>query len=483
MKIKLFNSSSRELEIFTPLKPGQVSIYTCGPTVYNYPHIGNWTAFIYWDILVRMLLANDLQVNRTINITDVGHLTSDADDGEDKLLAQTKKEKKTAWEIARFYTDYFLENFQALNLTPPTHFARATDFIPRQLEMIRILKQKGYTYQTSDGLYFDTSLFPTYADFARLNIDSLKAGARVDFNPEKKNPTDFALWKFSKPDEKRDMEWLTPSDLLDNPSELKTGFPGWHLECSAIIKATLGDTIDIHAGGIDHIPIHHTNEIAQSEATNGVKLANFWLHCEFLNSNGKKISKSFNNGYRLEDLIEKGFTPLDFKLFVIQGHYRNQRNFTFKNLQSATNRLKNWRNVAVIRHQIHSRYQEESSNQSQLGLLTASNAILQAVNNDLDTPQALAIIDDIFNKIDSSPLDKIPYDQLMVLLELIDQLFGLQLLSTTPDMDDKTKQLLIKRQLARQQNDWATSDQIRDQLKIQGYQVKDTSNDSRWQYL
>ena len=293
MSLKLHNTLTRQLEPFVPLSNDKVTLYTCGPTVYNYLHVGNWAAYIYWDVLVRTLTANDYTVERVMNITDVGHLTSDADEGEDKLEKGARREGKTAWQVAEFYAEDFMEGMNNLGLLLPTHLTKATEFIPQQLELVRILKEKGYTYQISDGIYFDTSKFTTYADFAKLDIAAQKAGARVTFNDEKRNASDFALWKFTPVNEKRDMEWATPDDLVDG--EPKNGFPGWHLECSAMAMSILGPTIDIHTGGIDHIPVHHTNEIAQSESASGKPFAKYWLHNNHLKVEGTKISKSLGN--------------------------------------------------------------------------------------------------------------------------------------------------------------------------------------------
>jgi len=351
MTLALHNTLTKKTEDFTPANNNAVSLYTCGPTVYNYLHVGNWAAYIYWDTLVRALAANGYEVNRVMNITDVGHLVSDADEGEDKLEKGARREGKTAWEIAELYTEDFMTGMEKLGLILPTHIARATDFIPQQLDLVRILKEKGFTYQIEDGIYFDTSLFPSYATFAGLDLEAQKAGARIEFNPEKRNPSDFALWKFTPKDEVRDMEWDTPSDLLD--SGARKGFPGWHLECSAIAMSILGPTIDIHTGGIDHIPVHHTNEIAQSESASGKQFAHFWLHNNHIKSEGTKISKSLGNGYTLQDLKEKGFDPLDYRMFVLQSQYSNEGNFTFENLQAAKNRRHHWRNAAALRHQTH----------------------------------------------------------------------------------------------------------------------------------
>ncbi|MBC7459091.1 cysteine--tRNA ligase, partial [Candidatus Saccharibacteria bacterium] len=325
MSLKFHNQLSHSVESFTPLAEGKVSLYTCGPTVYNALHVGNWTAYIYWDTLVRVLQANDLTVDRVMNITDVGHLVSDADDGEDKLEKGAKREGKTAWEVAAYYTDDFLEGMKRLNLIAPTYISKATDYIEQQLELVRVLQSKGFTYQINDGIYFDTAKFPSYDEFAGLDLDAQKAGARVEYNPEKRNHSDFALWKFTPAGETRDMEWETPANLTDDGKE-RPGFPGWHLECSAMAMSLLGNTIDIHTGGIDHIPVHHTNEIAQSEAATGQTFAHYWLHNNHLKVNGTKISKSLDNGYTLDDLEEKGYTPIDFRLFVLQSSYHNESN-------------------------------------------------------------------------------------------------------------------------------------------------------------
>lgn len=352
MSLQFHNQLSRTIEPFTPQREGIVTLYTCGPTVYNTLHVGNWAAYVYWDVLVRLLEAEGLEVQRVLNITDVGHLVSDGDDGEDKLEKGARREGKNAWQVASFYTDDFVKGMELLGLRPPTFMAKATNYIPAQLDLVRRLKEKGHTYQITDGIYFDTATFPRYDDFAGLHLDEQKAGARVEFNPEKRNPSDFALWKFTPEGTSRDMQWPTPADLTDEGIE-RAGFPGWHLECSAMILSLLGETIDIHTGGIDHIPVHHTNEIAQSESATGAPLSRFWLHNNHLKADGTKISKSLDNGYTLDQLHEKGYTPQDFRLFVLQSHYRSEGNFTFDNLTAAQHRLHRWRNVAALRHQIH----------------------------------------------------------------------------------------------------------------------------------
>ena len=487
MALKFYNTLTSQVDEFVSQTDGKVTLYTCGPTVYDYQHIGNWAAYIYWDTLVRILTINDYEVDRAINITDVGHLVSDADEGEDKLEKGARRDGKTAWEIAKFYMDDFIEGTKKFGFITPQHIARATDFIPQQLDLVRKLKNKGYTYQIDDGIYYDTSKYPKYADFANLDLESLKAGARIEYNSEKRSPSDFALWKFTPIGKKRDMEWPTPNDLLENISDdsQKMGFPGWHLECSTIAMTLLGETIDIHTGGIDHIPVHHTNEIAQSEAVTGVRFCNYWLHNNFIKVDGTKISKSLGNGYTLTDLENRGFSPLDFRLLVLQGNYRSEGNFTFESLQAAKNRLQNWRNLAALRHQIHDTLQsdnEKIKNDETLSLYAASQAMIEAVNNDLGTPEALKIVDDAFSKVSNTALANINRDSFVQLIETIDSVLGFQLIDSTPDISDEAKQIIIERRQARLQKDWAKSDKLRDKLSSINILIRDTEQDSIWEY-
>lgn len=475
MTLKFYNTPTGQTDEFISQVKNKVSLYTCGPTVYSYPHIGNWAAYIYWDILVRILIANNYEVDRVINITDVGHLVSDADEGEDKLEKSARLEGKNAWEIAKFYTNDFLDGIKRLGLIAPQHIAKATDYIPQQLNLVRALKEKGFTYQINDGIYFDTSKFPKYADFANLDLKEQKAGARVEFNPEKRNHSDFALWKFTPDGEKRDMEWETPTDLLEVEQKNKMGFPGWHLECSAMAMSILGNTIDIHTGGIDAIPVHHTNEIAQSEAATGVRFSNYWLHNNFLKINGAKISKSLGNIYSLNDIEAKGFSLLDFRMFVLQCNYRNESNFTFDNLQAAKNRLNNWRNIAAIRHQIH-------DTDKTVSLYASSQAIIEAVDDDLGTPEALMVVDKALSQITNASLNTIDRQAFVQLLETVDATLGLQIVGTTPDISDESKRILIERNQARSQKDWKKSDKLRDQLLAAGIIVRDNESSSVWEY-
>ena len=446
--MKLYNQITKNVAEFVPQDQNNIKIYTCVPTVYSYAHIGNFSSYIYWDLLVRTLSLNGYQVNRVLNLTDVGHLSSDADEGEDKLEKGAKREGKTVWEIADKYITAFLKDFRALNLTEPTKIARATDYIEADIALVKKLIDKGYTYETSDGIYYDTSKFEKYADFARLNLEKLKAGARVEFNSEKRNASDFAVWKYIKPGEDHAMQWEFNG---------KMGYPGWHLECSTIIHEELGEPIDIHTGGIDHIPIHHTNEIAQSEAAFDEKLSHYWLHCNFITIDGQKVSKSLGNIYTLDDLREKGYSPYDFKLWVLQGHYRSDRNFSFEDLNAAKNRRLNWRNRVA------------ESYQKDLSSSFIKETALSFVDNDLNSAELMAYIDDNTLSLDD--------------WRFIDQLLGLDLLKTSPDLTDELKEQIKARENARRAGDYATADALREKLAENKITVLDTENGSIWQYL
>lgn len=489
MTVKLHNTLTKKVDIFTPIEPKKVKLYTCGPTVYNYLHIGNWAAYIYWDTLVRMLRYADFEVERVMNITDVGHLVSDADDGEDKMEKGARREGKTAWAVAEHYTADFLAGMKTLNLIEPEHIVKATDFIEQQLELVRVLKNKGFTYQINDGIYFDTSKFPRYADFAELDINAQQAGARVVYNTDKRNHSDFAVWKFTPNNEVRDMEWETPQDLLElaggGVGGAVMGFPGWHLECSAMATAILGDTIDIHTGGIDHIPVHHTNEIAQSEAASGKQFANYWLHNNHLRSEGKKISKSLNNGFTLTDIAGKGYSAMDYRMFVLQSQFQTESNFSWENLTAAKNRLNNWHSYAVLRHQTHDTLKNDTTKNidSNSSLLAANRALYEALSNNLNTPEVLQLVDEAFSKLDKLDLDEIHQNSLKQLLETIDDLLGLNIVQSTPDITDNHKKIIIDRNRARDNKDWAKSDELRDQLIAQGILLRDTQSGAIWSYI
>ena len=446
--MKLYNTATRKLETFKPL--GEVvKIYTCGPTVYDFPHIGNYAAYTYWDLLVRTLKANGYKVKRVLNLTDVGHLTSDGDEGEDKLEKGAAREGKSPFEVAEFYSNVYLDNYKKLELLPADVIARATNYIEEDIESVELMTKNGFTYETEDGVYYDTSKFPAYADFAKLDLTGLQAGARIGFSAEKHNVSDFAVWKFIKPGEKHAMRW----DYLGRP-----GYPGWHLECAAIIHKELGEPIDIHTGGIDHIPVHHTNEIAEAYAAYGKELARLWLHCDFITIDGQKISKSLGNTYTLEDLAERGFSPMDYKMCLLSGHYRGTRNFTFESLAAIKNRRLNWRN------RIAECYQTDTSS-------TTSDAfakILEAVNNDLNSAEAFALIDNSELTLDD--------------WKKIDDLFGLRLIAETPNVSDEIMDKITQREKAREIKDFKRADEIRDELLAQNIALKDSINGPVWYY-
>ena len=474
--MKLYNTLTRNKDELKPLGE-TVKVYTCGLTVYSQPHIGNWVGYIYWDVLIRLLEHEDIRVERTQNITDVGHLTSDDDAGEDKMEAGARREGKTAWDVAERYIKIADdEAYDLLKLTRPDHLARATDYIKQQIKFAEDLESKGFTYAIEgDGLYFDTSKLPDYGKLARLDIDGLEAGARVSVEG-KRNITDFAIWKFSPSNMKRDMEW---------PSPWGVGFPGWHLECSVIARETLGDQIDIHTGGIDHIPVHHTNEIAQTESVTGKQFSQIWLHNNHIKVDGRKMSKSLGNIVTLSDIITRGYSVMAFKLLVLSKHYRTEGNFTWDILDAAQSRLENWRNYAALRHQTHDTLDnedEKNDRQNNVSFLATNHAIVEALENDLDTPKALAIIDEAFGRIDHAPIDNIHRRSLVRLLETIDELLGLDLLNSTSDISDDSKRLIVQRERARDEKNWQVSDELRDELLELGIVIRDTPSGSIWSY-
>lgn len=448
--MKLHNTLTRKVETVKPLKDKEIKLYVCGLTVYSQPHIGNWVAYIYWDILVRTLRASGFKVEHVQNITDVGHLTSDEDAGEDKMSVGALREGKTAWEVADKYIKVAKhEAFELLTLTQPDHMPRATDYIPQQIAFVKELEKKGYTYTLNDGVYFDTSKLDNYGELARLDIKGLRFGARVA-DTGKNNPTDFALWKLSDPTEKRDMEWDSPWGK---------GFPGWHLECSVMAREILGDQIDIHTGGIDHIPVHHTNEIAQTEAVTGKKFSGSWVHANHLKVNGTKIAKSKGNGIALQDILDKGFSAQAFKLMVLSKHYRTEGNFTWEILEASQNRLNNWQAAADLR------WQRPPS--------TENVDIVESFRDDLNTPKALAGIDNYFETVSSK--HKSPAIEA---LESIRDLLGIDLLKD--DIPKEQKQLIADRQKARDEKNFEESDRIRDELKKQKLNIRDTDSGQIW---
>jgi cysteinyl-tRNA synthetase len=473
---KIYNTLSRELEVFQPLHLEVVNIYTCGPTVYDYQHIGNFRSFIFEDVLVRILKEQGYQVKRVMNITDVGHLTSDEDTGEDKLEIGAKREGQTAWEVARKYEQYFLDDFASLNLLPPDSLIRATKMIAQQIALIQVLQSKGFTYQIEDGIYYDSTKFTHYGDLARLDLEGLKAGARVEMVKGKKHPSDFALWKFSPKDIHRDMEWESPWGV---------GFPGWHLECSTIAMQELGPELDIHCGGVDHIPVHHTNEIAQSEAATGKRFAKYWLHNEFLTVDGRKMSKSLGNFYTLNDLKDKGFKPLDFKMFCYSANYRSKINFTWESLKASQISLARLREaIQEISDFAREDGQQENNNQLRSkSYQQAGQAFESAMLDDMNTPAALAVVWEVIHtnsKIyqEMSNLEKLQF------IEIVDSYLGLELFldKTVPltnlEIPSLVEELVKQRQQARLIKNWTEADRLRKQIEKEGYTVLDIAKDS-----
>ncbi len=465
-KVELYNTLTRKKEELRTLEPGKVKMYTCGITVYSHPQIGNWVAYIYSDVLTRTLIAAGYEVERVQNITDVGHLVSDDDAGEDKMEKGAKAEGLTAWDVAEKYIKIANEEgYEKLRLLKPK-LVRATDLIKEQIEFVEDLEKKGVTYVIEDeGVYFDTSKLDDYGKLARLDIGGLEAGARVDVGG-KKNITDFALWKFSPKDQKRDMEWDSPWGK---------GFPGWHLECSTIARENLGDQIDLHTGGIDHIPVHHTNEIAQTEMLTGIKpFSRLWFHNNFMKVDGAKLSKSLNNSYTLEDIEKKGYSLDAFRLLVLSSHYRTEGNFTWEIMDAAQNRLKNWQAMADLRWQLpEDGYPRSAESHTQI--------ILDALSNDLDTPAALNAFElelgYLKHDFGHGQAD-LRFDEFTKFLEYMKNITGIDLIK--PDISEEQKKLLDQRQEARDNKDFTESDRIRDELKGQGIEVRDDASGQIW---
>jgi cysteinyl-tRNA synthetase len=463
--MKVQNTLTRKLDEITPLEDNKIKLYTCGLTVYSQPHIGNWVAYIYWDVLVRALKDAGYDVTRVQNITDVGHLTSDEDAGEDKMLKGALTEGITAWQVAEKYMAIADdEAYNKLGLLRPDHMPRATEYISQQIAFVEELEKKGYTYVIADGVYFDTNKLSDYGKLARLDIEGLQFGARVA-DTGKKNPTDFAVWKFSDPAEKRDMEWDSPWGK---------GFPGWHLECSVMARELLGDQIDIHSGGIDHIPVHHTNEIAQSEAVTGKQFSNYWLHNNHLKVEGEKMAKSIGNIYTLQDLTDKGFDLEAFKLMILSKHYRTEGNFTWDILKASQNRLSSYRAMAD-----HVWQASEDGAVSIDDIEWAQANIRFALQNDLSTPQALTVLSQLEDAITTKGIAKASQAAFKAFLDWIDDVLGLTL-SKRADISNEQQLLIKERQEARDDQNWEIADRLRNQLLEQGIEIKDTPRGQIW---
>lgn len=438
--IRIYNTLSRSVEEFKPINPPNVGMYSCGPTVYDYAHIGHMRTYVGTDILIRVLKLNNYKVHHVMNITDVGHLVSDADMGEDKMEKGARKLGLSVWEIAKKFESQFKESCNILNIILPKDLMHATDYISDQIELIKRLEIKGFTYKTNDGIYFDTFKFPEYYQLSHQNPDELKAGARVEMG-EKKNISDFALWKFSPQNEKRQMEWESPWGK---------GFPGWHIECSAMSMKALGESFDLHTGGVDHINIHHTNEIAQSEVATGKQFVKYWTHFNHLLVEGEKMSKSLGNIFTVEDIKTRGYDPISLRYLFLQTHYRQEMNFTWDALgaaQKALNRLRKF-------------YFE-----SNFGEVKIPKDFNDAVNDDMNIPKALSIVWDNISDLNKSTFDK------------IDSILGLNLAvykEINVDIPDNITELVNLREKARKDKNFEEADNIRKQIEQKGYILEDT---------
>tara|TARA_B100000686_G_scaffold354606_1_gene465772 strand:+ start:2367 stop:3758 length:1392 start_codon:yes stop_codon:yes gene_type:complete len=454
MSVKFYNTRTRNKDIFSPIVPGKVGLYTCGPTVYYHAHLGNMRAYVFADLLKRVLLLADYDVNHVMNITDVGHLVSDGDDGEDKMEVGKAREGLNAWQLAEKYTQSFIGFCEKVNILPPSTMCKATDHITEQIALVQQLEDRGLTYKTDDGIYFDTSKFQSYGDMAKLDIEGLEGGKRIA-DTGKKSLTDFALWKFSPADKQRDMEWDSPWGK---------GFPGWHIECSAMSMHYLGDQFDIHTGGIDHIPVHHTNEIAQAEgATGKAPFVNVWLHCEFLQfGDNVKMSKSKGETLTIDTLIEKGYDPLAYRYLMLTAHYRSPVKFTWESLDAAQKTLSRLRSKACAL------VQGDAKDSRKVKDLT--DAIKGHLFDDLNSAAALA---DIHNMLSDNDIDDAVKRRVLI---KFDETFGLEFFKSADaaDVPAEILDMAAARQQARADKDWAESDRLRDAIADAGYQVKDT---------
>lgn len=451
--MKVFNTLTRKKEEFKPINDKEVRLYSCGPTVYYFAHIGNLRAYLFMDTLRRVLKYNGYKLKHVMNITDVGHLVSDADEGEDKMMKAAHRENKNPFEIADFYMNAFLKDIDKLNVDKPEIIARATEHIKIMEEYVKKIIANGFAYETENTIYFDTSKLDKYGVLSNINLEELQAGARVDFDPNKKNVSDFAIW--IKAPENHLMQWNTFWGRC---------YPGWHLECSAMGQYYLGDVFDIHTGGIDHIPVHHENEIAQSKGYCGKIPAHYWMHVDFLQVNGGKMSKSLNNLYTLEDLKEKGYEPLVYRMFNFSSHYRNKINFTWESIDAAK----------VALNRLREGYLKQANgkeNVSDEEIKDYGDRFLEAINDDLNMPVAMSVVWEVIK----NPKKSIKFKELLL---KFDEVLGFNLKDYKGvekiELPDDVKQLVELRNQARVNKDWAESDRIRDILNEKGYTVKDS---------
>lgn len=463
MELSFYNTLTRKKEKFQPLDEKQVRMYSCGPTVYNYAHIGNFRAYILMDTLRRVLKYNGYELKHVMNITDVGHLESDADEGEDKMAKAARRENKNPYEIAEFYTKVFLGDMEKLNIDRPEIITRATDNIEQMIEYVQDIIKNGYAYETSKGIYFDISKLDEYPILSNRKLDEQIAGARVEVDPEKRNPYDFALW--IKAPENHIMKWESPWGL---------SYPGWHLECSTMGRRFLGEQFDIHTGGVDHIPTHHENEIAQAKGATGKIPANTWMHCEFLLVDGGKMSKSLGNTYTISQLEERGISPLAYKLFCYTSHYTNKLNFTFEGAQGAQKALE----------RLYDSYVKHTNGNDEVDEIEVKNykeKFISYINDDMNMPGAMSIVWEVARNSKKS-------NKFANLLLDFDKVLGLDIQNADKylsefnskqndeELPENIKQLLEERKIARANKDWAKSDELRDRIMNEGYSIKDTKD-------
>ena len=468
MALRLFNTLSREVEEFRPVQEGQVGLYACGPTVYNYAHIGNLRTYVFEDLLVRTLRELGYEVKHVMNVTDVGHLTSDADQGEDKMLKSAREKGQSVWEIAEFYTRAFFEDCAALNILRPTVVCRATEHIEDMIALIRRLEQRGFTYGAGGNLYFDISRLPDYGKLSGQNLEDLKAGARVEVDAGKRSPLDFALWFTRSKFEHQAMLWDSPWGR---------GYPGWHIECSAMSMKYLGEQFDIHCGGVDHVPVHHTNEIAQSEAATGRRWVNYWLHAEFLVLAKQKMAKSAGGFLTLATLREKGFDPLDYRFLCLGAHYRSQLQFSFEALQAArSGRQALMERVGRLRAEAAAGGPSEAAGE---GLEPDQvQAFVRELCEDLNAPRGLAVLQNLLRD------PALPAAAKLRGALAVDRILGLGLetarLKVEGPLEEEVGALVEERARARAAKDWARADALRKQIESRGILLEDTPGGVRW---
>lgn len=450
--LKIYNTLTRQKDEFKPIDDNIVRMYSCGPTVYNYAHIGNLRTYIFTDLIRRALQISGHKLKGVMNITDVGHLMEDSDDGEDKMAVAAKAQQKTPWEIAEYYTKVFFDDLKKLNIQTPEIVAKATEHIDEMIEFVKALLDKGFAYETSDGIYFDVSKFEKYGSLSGKKLDEQVAGARVEVDTEKRNPEDFALWK--KAEKGHIMQWESPWGM---------GYPGWHIECSAMSKKYLGEVFDIHSGGVDHVPIHHENEIAQNEALAGKQTVNYWMHAEFMLVDGGKMSKSLGNTYTIKDLEDRGYEALDFRFFCLNAHYRKKLNFTFESMdmaKTARARL----NQSLLEH-------KASSNKTDPKIIEEyKEKFMDAVQDDVNAPLALGILFTAIKEPKSKDIYKLALE--------FDKFFGLSFdkIETKEEdsIPDEIVMLAASRAEAKKARDFAKADAIRNEIEAKGYLISDT---------